>query len=576
MKKIISLILTLIMLLSSMMLSSSAVSIEDMKDIDKSTKGYEAIEWAMKNGYMQGTSNDEFSPDMTLTRAQFATLMARYCDADLAPYEGKRVFKDVDFSSWYSSAVAWANETGIMKGTGGGSFSPSNIITRQEIAVLFKNYIDLEGIKLEKLVPDTRLMDRGSYRAASWAKDAVSFAYKTKILPLDENDCFCPTDMMTRADAAQAFYDLQAAVDHITEQREKRVIAYYNLMGYANHKELKDVDVLNIHPCKARGSGTIDESVLKNFESLRRSALNYNPDIKFVLTVPVDSGPDIEQWMDNYADCDDFAETAAELVRKYDLDGIDFDYEFPSGNVPQKNLEYLLDAMRAKMNALGTGKDYIVSMAIAGGGWSFTLFQDLSELQHHVDYMNFMDYDLRSEAPWPVTYNHCSPYDTIYENGSTYTDVVLSLEAGVQREKIILGCGMYSQDWDNVQSTDTVGIYCTANPNNKAPTYYNSYRGWINYDSIDKGTPMPSNGGYYPHWDDKAKALSFYNPQTRRFMSGDEDRSVEEKCKMVVTDNLGGLMFFDYTFTAGARDWLGMEVKLFEKVQGWLGNNSTF
>lgn len=572
MKKIISLILTLIMLLSSMMLSSSAAGIEDMKDIDESVEGYEAVRWAVENGYMQGTSGDEFSPDMTLTRAQFVTLMARYCDADLTLYEGKRVFKDVASSSWYSSAAAWASAEGIMKGTGEGCFSPSKVITRQEIAVLFKNYIDLIGIKLEKLVPDTRLMDRGSYRAAAWAKDAVLFAYKTKILPLDGNDCFHPTDMMTRAGAAQALFDLQAAIDHITEQREKKVIAYYNLMGSAPHKELKDVDVLNIHPCKAKGSGTIDESGLKNFDNMRRSALSCNPDLKFVLTLPVDSGPDIEQWMDSYADCDDFAETAAAIVDKYDLDGIDFDYEFPTGNVPQSNLEYLLDSMRLKLNELGTGKDYIVSMAIAGGSWSFSLFSDLSELQHHLDYMSFMDYDLRSEAPWPTTYNHCAPYDTIYENGSTYSDVVLSLEAGIQREKIILGCGMYTQDWDNVQSTDTVGIYCSANPNNAAPTYYNFYRSWINYDSIDKGNPMPSNGGYYPHWDDKAKALSFYNPHTRKFMSGDEDRSVEVKCSMVATDNLGGLMFFDYTFTAGARDWLGMEVMLFEKVQGWLGN----
>lgn len=570
MKRLISFILILTSLLSCMIFSTSAVSVEDMKDINESMDDYEAIKWAMDKGYMQGTSADEFSPDMTLTRAQFAALIARYANADLSLYEGKRAFSDVDPSAWYAPASVWASEKGVMKGTGEGNFSPDNIITKQEIAILFKNYIDFTGLKLEKLVPETRIMDRGSKRAASWAKEGVEFAYKTMILPLDENDCFCPTEKMTRKVAATALYSLQKAIDHIYEERDKKVIAYYILGRYANHAELKDVDVLNLHPCKAHGSGYIDESGLSSLDALRSSALKYNPDLKFVLTIPVNSGPDIEQWMDSYADCDDFAEKAVDIVRRYDLDGVDFDYEFPSGTVPQKNLHYFLDSVRAKLNELDTGKDYIVSMAIAGGSWSFNLFQDLGELQHHLDYMNFMDYDLRSEAPWPTTYNHCAPYDSVYPNASTYSDVVLSLEAGVQREKIILGCGMYSQDWDNVQSTDTVGIYCPANPNNEAPTYYNVYRRWINYDMIDAGVPMASNEGYYPYWDDTAKAMSFYNPQTKKFLGGDEDRSVEEKCKMVKADNLGGLMFFDYTFTAGARDWIGMEVKLFEKVQGWM------
>ncbi|MBE6573758.1 MAG: hypothetical protein E7652_05125 [Ruminococcaceae bacterium] len=575
MNKIISFILVITTLMSCMIFSSSAAKIGDLKDINENTENYEAIKWVVDNGYMQGTSGDEFSPDMTLTRAQFATLIARYAGAELTSYEGERAFSDVPVSSWYASACAWAKDKGIMNGTGDGRFSPHSIITRQEIAILFKNYADFTGTMLEKLVPETRLMDRGSNKAASWAKDGISFAYKTLILPLDENDCFAPTHKMTRSDAAAALYAFQNAVDRIHEKREKKVVAYYNLDGYANHKELKDVDILNVHPIKAYGDGYIDQSKLNKIETLKTSALQYNPDLKFVLTIPVNSGADIEKWMDSYADCDDFADAAVDIVRRYDLDGVDFDYEFPTGNLPQKNLHYFLDALREKMNALGTGKDYIVSMAIAGGSWSFTLFQDLGELQHHLDYFNFMDYDLRSEAPWPTTYNHCAPYDSIYPNASTYSDVVLSLEAGVQREKIILGCGMYTQDWDSVATSSTVGIYVSAHPNNAAPTYYNVYRNWVNYDMLDAGTPMPSNNGYYPHWDDTAKALSFYNPHTRKFMSGDDDRSVEEKCKMVVADNLGGLMFFDYTFTAGARDWLGMEVKLFEKTQSWLQNENT-
>ena len=568
--RIISFSLCVLMFMSSLIFPSGAVSVEDFCDISSGLECYGAIKWAVEKGYMQGTSESEFSPALTLTRAQFAVLMARFAGTDLTLYEGKRAFDDVPANSWYAEASVWAFENGIMKGTGNGRFTPDKVITRQEIAVLFNNYIGFTGIKVEKKIPDTRMMDRGSKRAAPWAKDAVELMHKTGIMPLDENNCFYPVEKVTRAEAASLLFSLQSAFDSINEPREKKVIAYYLLGRYANHAELKDVDVLNLHPVKAHGDGYIDEDGLSNAAFIKESGEKYNPDLKYCVCIPVNSGADIEKWMDSYADCDDFADNIVDIVARYDLDGVDFDYEFPTGSVPQKNLHYLLGSIRRKLEALGTGKDYIVSMAIAGGAWSFSLFQDLGELQHYVDYLNYMDYDLRSEAPWPTTYNHCAPYDSIYENASTYADVLLSLEAGVQREKIILGCGMYSQDWQDVHSTDTVGLYCAATPNNAAPTYYNVYRSWINYEMLDKGTAFPSNGGYYPYWDDTAKALSFYNPHTRRFMSGDEDRSVEEKCKMAVKDNLGGLMFFDYTFTAGARDWIGTEIRLFEKVKGWM------
>lgn len=575
---IISLILALATLMSCMVFTTSAASFSDLKDIDKNADYYEAVEWAFAKGYMTGTSSTTFAPEKTLTRAEFATLIARFADADLNAYKGQKVFDDVDPSSWCGPTIAWASATKVMSGTGNNKFSPNKVITRQEIAVLFNNYITSKSIVLEKIVPETRIMDRGSKRCASWAKDAVVSAYKTGILPLDENDCFNPTVQMTRADAATALYALGKSIDRLTEERKPLIVAYMDVSNPVVVEELKDVDVVNLQPFKADGTNqVILTQYINRITTIRKTieAANVNPDLKYVLTVPVNSGPDVEKWMDSYEECDDFADQVVNIIKEQDLDGFDFDYEFPSGELPQKNLHYFLTTVRKKLNALGTGKDYIVSMAIAGGTWSGSLFQDLGELQHYVDYLNYMDYDLHSEKD--ITYDHAAVYDSIYPNGSTYADAIMSINAGMQRDKIILGVGVYSQNWHNVQAPEgsTVGLHCVGTHNDDKPIYYNAYRSWIDYEKIDAGIEY-SVDGYYPHYDEKSGSLSFFNPSTKQFFSGDDDRSIEKKCGIVTDLNLGGIMFFDYTQAANAYTYAdpGEEaerVMIFEKASEWLG-----
>lgn len=574
---IISLVLAITTLMSCMVFTVGAANFEDLKDIDKNAEYYEAVEWTFAKGYMTGTSNTTFAPEKTLTRAEFATFMARFEGADLTQYKDQSVFTDVKANSWYGPAVAWAYENKVMNGTGNNKFSPNTVITRQEIAVLFNNYINYKGIILEKFVPETRLMDRGSKRCASWAKDAVINAYKTNILPLDENDCFNPTVQMTRANAAMALYALNTSIENLSAEREHRVIAYLDVSNPVDTSELKDVDIVNLQPFRAIGSEQMIQTTnLSRVKTIRNNivAENINPDLKYVLTVPVQSGPDVEKWMDSYAKLDDFADEIVKIIYENDFDGFDFDYEFPSGNVPQKNLHYLLTTVRQKLDALDTGKDYIVSMAIAGGTWSGSLFQDLGELQHYVDYLNYMDYDLHSEKD--TTYDHAAVYDTIYTNGSTFSDVTMSINAGMQRDKIILGAGVYSQNWHNVQAEagSTVGLHRPGTHNNEKPIYYNSYRSWIDYEKIDAGIEYEV-GGWYPHYDEKSCSLSFYNPSTKEFFSGDDDRSIEEKCKIIVEYNLGGIMFFDYTQAATAYDHAekgesAERVWIFEKTDKWL------
>ncbi len=585
--RIISLILACVCVLMSVPFTAGAVSVTDFKDLDKNADYYEAVEWAIKGGYMTGVSSTSFSPDTILTRAQFATLIARFSGDDLTGYTGK-VFEDVSADSWCAGTAAWAYSNGVMSGTSTAQliFSPDLQIDRQTIAVLIQNYLKYKEIYLEKVTEEVRLMDRGSKRAAAWAADAVEFAYKTDYMQLDSNNCFKPRNLVTRGDAAVILYSLYNAIERTTKPQDRLVVAYAELTSSFDRADFAYVDVLNLHPVRASGNAKtfINAADLKRFPYIKEAALSVNPDMKFVLTVTVNSGEDIEKWLYPYYNCEDFATKIVAMVEEFGFDGVDFDYEFPTGDVPQKNLEYFLTVLRQKLDALKetTQKDYLITMAIAGGVWSFSLFDDLAELQYYVDYFNFMNYDLRISQNY--TYNHASTYsnpqsiyrlpdneygsleydnELTYQTASTYADVFWSLYSGVQREKIVVGAGMYCQRWDDVEGTydPETGTWCAlyryGDYYEDYSMAYNSTVGLFNYE--DYSVPK---GGYYTYWDDVAKSMSLYNPETKVFLCLDEDRSVEEKCKMVIDNNIRGIMFFGYNQTCG--------VGLFEKVDNWL------
>ncbi|MEC4884438.1 MAG: S-layer homology domain-containing protein [Scytonema sp. PMC 1070.18] len=55
-------------------------------------------------------------------------------------------FTDVaDPSKWYYAAIEWVAKVGLMRGTGSGKFEPDKTVTRAEMAVILKNFYDLNN-----------------------------------------------------------------------------------------------------------------------------------------------------------------------------------------------------------------------------------------------------------------------------------------------------------------------------------------------------------------------------------------------------------------------------------------------
>ena len=148
-------------------------------------------------GILTGTGGDRFEPESPLTRAMAAAILHRM--AGSPEPSGTAGFTDVPAGSWYSEAVAWASEQGIVLGTGGGLFSPDEYISREELAVLFCRFANSLGITTE-YTKKPAFSDSASID--TWAKQSVYWCAFSGLITGRPDGSFDPHGSATRAEAA--------------------------------------------------------------------------------------------------------------------------------------------------------------------------------------------------------------------------------------------------------------------------------------------------------------------------------------------------------------------------------------
>lgn len=347
----------------------------------------------------------------------------------------------------------------------------------------------------------------------------------------------------------------------ISEKKsDQLIVAYFNASVPLNAYEFHNIDVINFHPAhieqSAPGSGNVFShpytSKLAQYKSIAREQ---NPDIKFLFTVANGNLNVFESWFANKTMAEKLADEVINVVNTYDYDGFDVDYEFPTGDVSKKaNFVHFMKTLKEKFTELGkvTGKEYVLSMAVPGTQWTFSLF-NMNDLAEHVSYFNMMNYDLYiGENGKYTTHHHTPAYDNYngLSGGSVYGDIQLYLQNGIPADKIVAGCGLYSLRWTGVEDGGTHGLY-----QGGTLDYTNLHYTQIKYSFVNKG-------GYVRYWDEKAGAPYLYNAAQKVFISYDDEQSVELKCKITAEQGIKGIMVFDYVTCDG----LG----LFDSMRGWL------
>ena len=158
----------------------------------------EVLDMAGK-GYINGVSDRLFAPYQNLSRAMLVTILYRM-DGEKA-VSGSSAFADVVKGSWYEKAVDWASANGIVTGYDATHFGPNDHVTRQQMAAILWRYAKYKGLDVAAngaVMPD--FPDRG--QIASWAGEAVSWAYSRGVMNGRNDGRLDPNGKATRAEAA--------------------------------------------------------------------------------------------------------------------------------------------------------------------------------------------------------------------------------------------------------------------------------------------------------------------------------------------------------------------------------------
>ena len=209
-------------LCTSVLLSSQAYAAAsaDYSDFPQNWSK-DAMEFAVKNNFITGVSEDKIAPKAALTRAQLAAILSRAMKTGAGDVSVLDNFTDADKNAWYAGSMAKAVELNILYGDGD-SIYPDRPVTRQELFAILVRAFAVTGGDESTLASYN---DAGSI--SSWAKAAISAMIAQGYASGYEDKTLRPTQQVTREEFAQLLYRMQefygssAASDDKAENKEE-------------------------------------------------------------------------------------------------------------------------------------------------------------------------------------------------------------------------------------------------------------------------------------------------------------------------------------------------------------------
>ena len=169
---------------------------------------YSAVKYCKDKGIILGTTETTYNPNTKLTRGMLVTILHRMEGKPEPKTQNK--FKDVYKALYYYDAVVWATEKGIVHGYGDGStFGPDDAITREDLAVILRNYAQYKG-KNVNVATDLGANFSDGTKVSTHAKTAMQWAVGTGVITGNDTTSgkktLTPQGTATRAEVASMIY----------------------------------------------------------------------------------------------------------------------------------------------------------------------------------------------------------------------------------------------------------------------------------------------------------------------------------------------------------------------------------
>lgn len=325
----------------------------------------------------------------------------------------------------------------------------------------------------------------------------------------------------------------------------------YRIVGYVADADplpsisASKVDVINY------AFGTLDdharivlrsphaESSLARLVGLRRE----NPALKVMLSVGGWGAGHFSEAALTDASRRQFAEDAAGLIERHDLDGVDVDWEYPTlagGGIShrpedKRNFSLLLETVRHRLDQLGKqhgGRHYFLTIAAADG--EFVAGIELARAARSLDWFNLMAYDFHNSLT-PTTGHHAGLYPSKIDppgDRAAAKAVRQYLDAGVPAGKLVLGVPFYGRAFADVVPEHD-GLQQAYGKFFGAPSWRELVADYI------------GQHGYVRHWDEQAQVPFLWNAKTRTFVSYEDPQSLRIKTAFIRDRHLGGAMYWE-------------------------------
>jgi chitinase len=291
---------------------------------------------------------------------------------------------------------------------------------------------------------------------------------------------------------------------------------------------------------------------LKSLSQLKKK----NPALKILISIGGWS------WSGNFSDAvltdtarQTFAESAVALLSRFDLDGIDIDWEYPGMNgnnqkfrkEDKHNYTLMFIELRRQldMKAKKSGKKLLLTTA-TGGFKDFLRHTEMDQTYPYLDYINLMTYDYFGNG---AAVHHTNLYTSAENPNYDSADKAVTdyLAAGVPASKLVMGIAFYGRSFQ-LKTSALKGLGDGTS----------SHIGLVDYVFIKDS--LINKKGYIKYQDEKAKAPYLFNTTSKQFITYEDEWSVESKCNYVLAHKLAGVMFWEYD--ADPKDYLLDEINL--------------
>ena len=161
-----------------------------------------AVTYNYRHGLMKGVSQDSFSPELSLSRGMFVTMLYRLSGESAQSTDS---FPDVPKNVYYSVPVAWAAEKGIVKGIDAEHFAPDAPITREQMLTMISRYCG--GTATDRELQGLASFADGS-AVSSYARQGMAWGLAQGLLVGNDKGKLLPQATATRSQSAQIFMRL--------------------------------------------------------------------------------------------------------------------------------------------------------------------------------------------------------------------------------------------------------------------------------------------------------------------------------------------------------------------------------